>query len=72
MTANPPNAILRGGPDHRLTDAGRIRYAESTTTPVKVLVGECYEHFEPTSEFAEHDGRRLRVFSWSHRTFVAE
>ncbi|RSM84797.1 hypothetical protein DMH04_20205 [Kibdelosporangium aridum] len=72
MSANTPNAFLRGGPDHRLAHAGRIRYAESTTTPVKVLVGECYEHFQPTSEFTELDGRQLRVFSWSHRTFVAE
>lgn len=72
MSAKNVNALLRGGPAAQLTDHDRIRHVGDADHSVKILRGNRYEHFEPTSEFTRHQGRRLRVFVWTHHTFVAE
>lgn len=67
-----PNAILQGGPESRIPTAARIRHVSECDGPVKVLVGDCYEHFAPTPDRVVHDGSELKVYSWAHRTYVAE
>ena len=39
---------------------------------IKIARGNCYDHFDVTSEHADQDGRQLRVFRWTDRTYVAE
>jgi hypothetical protein len=72
MTSSPPpNVILRGGPE-QFAPPSHTRYVDDTATKLKLFVGNAWEHYEPTEEFMEHDGRNLRVFEWSRRTYVAE
>lgn len=72
MSTNVPNAVLHGGPEHRMTNLGRVRHIADLDNQVKIELGGCYEHFKPTEEWVKQDGDVLRVFSWTHRTYVAE
>lgn len=72
MSTNLPNAVLQGGPEHLLPGASRIRHLSDLDEQVKIPSGGGYEHFRPTEEQVDHDGDVLRVFSWTHRTYVAE
>lgn len=68
-----PNVFLRGGSGMRLADEERLRYLPNLDVDkVKVLCGNCYEHFEASSETTLIDGRELKTFVWARRTFVAE
>ncbi|MDX3803178.1 DUF5988 family protein [Streptomyces sp. AK04-3B] len=67
-----PNAILKGGPAFQLTDEDRIRFIADTTTKVKILKGNRYEHFEPTDTTITANDRQLHVYTWSGYTHVAE
>ncbi|MEH0587670.1 DUF5988 family protein [Streptomyces sp. B21-106] len=49
-----PNAILKGGPTFQLTDEDRIRFIADTTTKVKILKGNRYEHFETHTHNHHH------------------
>jgi hypothetical protein len=71
MAATPPNAVLRGGPEY-LSDSDRVRHIENLEMELKLLVGNRYEHFVPTGEEVAAGRRRLRVFEWTNRTFIAE
>lgn len=71
MSSPAPNAILRGGPE-QFAPPSHTRYVDDLGSKLKVFVGHAWEHFEPTEEFLEHEGRSLRVFQWTRRTFVAE
>jgi hypothetical protein len=71
VTEHRPNALLRGGPPHH-GGAARTRHVADQGAVLKVLSGNRYDHFEPTSETALHDGRELRVFTWVRSTYVAE
>lgn len=66
-----PNAVLRDGPSS-LPLAERIRYVENLEDEVKLLSGNHYDHFEPTSHVEKFSGRDLRVFVWTGFTCVAE
>ncbi|MEU9794696.1 DUF5988 family protein [Streptomyces sparsogenes] len=70
MSAPAPNVVLLGGP-MPLADQC-TRYVDDTESTLKLLVGNAYEHFQPTGEFTEHQGQHLRVFQWIRRTYVAE
>ncbi|WP_331749097.1 MULTISPECIES: DUF5988 family protein [unclassified Streptomyces] len=72
MNTVEPNVILRGGASPYLTDNQRIRYVENTDDKLKLLQGNRYEHFEPTTENEIHDGMQLRVFIWVGGTKLAE
>lgn len=72
MNAVEPNVILRGGVSPYLTDNQRIRYVEDTDDKLKLLRGNRYEHFEPTTESEIHNGTELRVFVWVGGTKLAE
>jgi hypothetical protein len=72
MSTEQPNVILRGGPDGRLANVARVRHVDDFDNQLKILNGRCYEHFLPTPDNFDHEGRQLRVFAWSHRTYVAE
>jgi hypothetical protein len=50
----------------------QIRYVPESDDRVKISRGHCYEHFERTPERVLHGERELQVFSWTHRTYVAE
>ncbi|MCX4862345.1 DUF5988 family protein [Streptomyces canus] len=68
-----PNVFLRGGPRTVLADEERMRYLpDLDVDKVKVLCGNCYEHFEASSETTLIGDRELRVFVWASRTFLAE
>ncbi|AVV46596.1 DUF5988 family protein [Streptomyces sp. ID05-04B] len=70
---NQPNAILKGGPAFQLTDEDRIRYIADTTTKIKLLKGNRYEHFEPTHTTITHNNdQQLHVYTWTGYTCVAE
>ncbi|MEJ3750557.1 DUF5988 family protein [Actinomycetes bacterium KLBMP 9797] len=72
MTTVEPNAVLRGGPMPQLDDGQRLCCVDATDTVLKLPRGGYYDHFRVTPERVRHDGRELRVFEWSHRTYVAE
>ncbi|MET9388390.1 DUF5988 family protein [Streptomyces sp. NPDC002928] len=72
MSAQHPNAILLGGKPPLLDQKDRIRYVEDVDMKVKVLNGNRYEHFEPTAETVEKEGRKLLVYTWSACTYLAE
>ncbi|MEU3228436.1 DUF5988 family protein [Streptomyces sp. NPDC006976] len=73
MTTQPPNVILSGGPATlELKFEDRIRYVEDTTSKVKLLKGNRYEHFEPTSAMTTEKELELLVYAWSGYTYVAE
>ncbi|MCA2217189.1 DUF5988 family protein [Jidongwangia harbinensis] len=69
-----PNVFLRGGdPQAAIADEQRLRYLpDSSTTTVKILCGNRYEHFEASPDTTLVDDRELRVFDWARRTYVAE
>ncbi|WBB81519.1 DUF5988 family protein [Micromonospora sp. WMMD882] len=73
LRADAPNTVLRGGPGRAGRLAERLCRTDATQTTLKVRSGNCYDHFhaEP-GQLVETDGRTLRVFTWSHRTYVAE
>ncbi len=64
--------LLCGGPAERLPDDERVRNVSDPETVLKLPRGTHYDHYAPTSERIRRGGRELRVFAWSHRTFVAE
>ncbi|MBV6701495.1 DUF5988 family protein [Kitasatospora aureofaciens] len=66
-----PNVFLAGAP--ALTGAEQLRYvADLDAAKVKVPLGNRYEHFEASTETTLVDDRELRVFVWTHSTYVAE
>ena len=71
LGARTPNAVLTGDP---LGDGipDRIRFVSDTGTKIKILIGNRYEHFEPTSRATVVDGLELLVFAWTGSTRVAE
>ncbi|MEU2425709.1 DUF5988 family protein [Streptomyces sp. NPDC007851] len=69
---NRPNAILSGGPVDQLEEHQRIRYVADGAYSVKVLNGNRYEHWVPSDQKITHPLGELRVFKWSHCTYVAE
>lgn len=70
-TTTTPNSLLRGGPE-RITEDARLRWVPDHEDVVKVPWGNGHEHFVRTSERAQRSGREVRVFTWSHRTYLAE
>ncbi|MFJ3950453.1 DUF5988 family protein [Streptomyces sp. Je 1-4] len=66
------NALLRGGPTTYVANEERVRYVPDMASPLKLLCGNRYEHFEPTPERVRQDGHTLRVFVWTGCTYVAE
>lgn len=72
MPVKEVNAVLRGGPAAHFTDDERIRYVPDTGNSLKLQRGNRYEHFEPTTEIMQHEGRDLVVFTWTRVTYVAE
>lgn len=72
MSSTLPNSVLRGHPRSSFSEEQLVRYVPDADERLKVSRGHCYEHFERTNEHVVHDGRELRVFSWTHRTYVAE
>jgi Family of unknown function (DUF5988) len=71
MPTPVPNVILRGGPIP-VADPASMRYVDDTDSTLKLPIGNAYEHFRPTGESLEHEGRNLRIFEWIRRTYVAE
>ncbi|MFH8369655.1 DUF5988 family protein [Streptomyces sp. NPDC018031] len=71
MSTPAPNVVLRGGP-LPADPLNSLRHVDDVESPLKLPVGNAYEHFEPTGEFEETQGRRLRVFRCIRRTYVAE
>ncbi|ONI87966.1 hypothetical protein ALI144C_08390 [Actinosynnema sp. ALI-1.44] len=68
-----PNVFLSGGSAQTIADADRLRYVPDLDVPkVSLLFGNRYEHFEASSETTLVDGREVKVFVWSLRTYVAE
>ncbi|MGO4757769.1 DUF5988 family protein, partial [Streptomyces sp. 2MCAF27] len=47
MYASAPNVILRGGP-MQPADQSCMQYVDDTESILKLLVGNAYEHFQPT------------------------
>ncbi|WP_019074861.1 DUF5988 family protein [Streptomyces hokutonensis] len=71
MTAPEPNAILTGGPSS-VPEEERLRYVADTGTKIRLLSGNRWEHFDPTTRVIRHHGRDLLVFVWSRHTYIAE
>lgn len=68
-----PNVFLTGGPPSVITEERQLHYIENLNVPkVKLPFGNRYEHFEASSETTYVDDRELRVFVWTHSTYVAE
>ncbi len=65
-------AILCGGGADELPLVERIRYLADVDQTFKLYLHNRYEHFTPSDETLLHEGRPLRVFVWSTRTYVAE
>jgi Family of unknown function (DUF5988) len=65
------NIVLHGGPSS-LTIQERVRHVDNCSEKVKLLLGNRYEHFEPTSEVDSSFGSDLIVYIWKERTYVAE
>lgn len=70
--AEIPNVFLRGMPSGLLIDGARERWIEELGEDLKLFMGNRHEHFRPLPETVTVDGRELRVFEWTHSTFVAE
>lgn len=70
--AQEPNIVLIGGPGMSLDSVERVRFAQRLDATVKLLLGNRYEHFEPTERSTVIDGRELQVFEWKTYTKVAE
>ncbi len=68
-----PNVLLTGGPSSVITEGQRTRYLADIDVPkIKIPRGNRYEHFEATAETTLVDDHELRVFVWTHSTYVAE
>lgn len=67
-----PNAFLRGIPISLLIDGARERRVDEIDETLKLFMGNRHEHFRPLAETVTIGGRELRVFEWTHSTFVAE
>ncbi|GHI04349.1 DUF5988 family protein [Streptomyces cellostaticus] len=68
-----PNVFLTGAPATVIAGEEQLRYiADLDVTKVKIPRGNRYEHFEASSETTLVDDRELRVFVWTHSTYVAE
>jgi hypothetical protein len=68
-----PNVYLSGGSAKAIADEDRLRYLPDLDVPkVRVLCGNRYEHFEASSETALVNGREVKVFVWTLRTYMAE
>ena len=65
------NVVLRGGPVS-IAPHERIWHAENTAEKIKLLRGNRYEHFEPTTETEPYLGRELQIYVWTGCTYVAE
>lgn len=65
------NVVLHGGPSS-LSPRERVRHVENTSEKVKLLLGNHYEHFEPTAKAERRRGRDLRIYVWAGCTYVAE
>jgi hypothetical protein len=69
--APEPNVILIGA-DWAERSLRRVRFARDLHAPLKLQVGNRYEHFQPTAERVTVNGRELHVFEWTTFTAVAE
>ncbi|MFI1018347.1 DUF5988 family protein [Streptomyces sp. NPDC020965] len=67
-----PNIVLEGGSPNFVPQQMRVCYTPDENAKFKLLLGNRYEHFQPVDERVVIDGRKLRVFRWSYRTYVAE
>ncbi len=67
-----PNVFLTGIPTCLLTDGGPERRVDRIDADLKLFMGNRHEHFRPLAETVTIDGRELRIFQWTHSTFVAE
>ena len=73
VSVDTPSTVLRGGPGRAGRLAERFCHTDGTQSTLKLRSGNCYDHFrEEPDHSAEQDGRTLRVFTWTHRTYVAE
>jgi hypothetical protein len=71
-TIEIPNVFLTGIPTCLLTDGGPERRVDRIDADLKLFMGNRHEHFRPLAETVTIDGRELRIFQWTHSTFVAE
>ncbi|MBP2055463.1 hypothetical protein J2Z21_008477 [Streptomyces griseochromogenes] len=68
-----PNVFLTGAPAAAVAGEERLHYLpDLDVSKVKIPRGNRYEHFEASSEITRVDDRELRVFVWTHSTYVAE
>jgi hypothetical protein len=67
-----PNIVLIGGSAMPLDSNERVRFTHRLDATIKLLLGNRYEHFEPTERSTVIDGRELLVFEWKTFTKVAE
>lgn len=68
-----PNTVLRGGPGRPGEVAERYCHTDEAASTLKIRNGNCYDHFRAEPDrVVQNDGRSLRLFTWSHRTYVAE
>ncbi|SCL31495.1 hypothetical protein GA0074692_3124 [Micromonospora pallida] len=73
LSVDAPNAVLRGGPGRSGQLVERYYRTDERDATVKVRNGNSYDHFRRESEqVVDGAGRTLRVFTWTHRTYVAE
>jgi hypothetical protein len=73
LSVDAPNAVLRGGPGRSNQLVERYHRTDERDATLKVRNGNSYDHFRAESEHVvDSDGRTLRVFTWTHRTYVAE
>lgn len=70
-TTTTPNSLLQGGP-REITEDARLRWVPDRQDVVKMPWGNGYEHFVRTSARVQRFGHQVRVFAWSHRTYLAE
>jgi hypothetical protein len=68
----PPNILLSGGPDFMYEYMDRTHFVVDPDVKLKLLVGNRYEHFEPTGEFVTEGAAKLQVFLWTGHTYIAE
>jgi len=72
MSTPQPNTVLRGGPARGTRHELTVCHVEDTEVSVTLHRGNCYDHFQETPDRLSRDGLELRVFDWTHRTYVAE
>ncbi|MDJ0346722.1 DUF5988 family protein [Streptomyces sp. H10-C2] len=67
------NTILRGGSmGSKPVDERLFHVKDPAEDVLKIFLGNRYEHYYPTVDVEELDGRALHIFDWSHNTYVAE